>query len=367
METILKLVGIIAVSWIFILLSRFVEKRSLVWTEHTAGKVDDILIPFLARLARFLVPAMAVILALPLMEIPVRHEGIVRKVTGIFIIGSIAWMLWKTVKVGEAIILRYCVQDPKDDLRARTVLTQVQVIRKVLMVLIVVFSVASMLMLFEEVRELGSSILASAGVLGVIIGFAAQRTIANLFAGFQIAITQPIRLGDSVRVEGEFGSIEEITLTYVVLKTWDWKRLILPINHFIEKPFQNWTRTTGSIMGTAFVYVDYTAPIEAIRAEFKRIVDASAHWDKNVAVMHVTELTDRTVQIRLLMSSSSSALSFELRCEVRERLLAFLREQHPASLPQTRLQTSLPGGKPPNLGPGHESHAVEFTDSAVNL
>ena len=195
-----------------------------------------------------------------------------------------------------------------------------------------------MLMTFESVRQLGTSILASAGIAGIVVGFAAQRSIATLLAGFQIAMTQPIRLDDVVIVENEWGRIEEITLTYVAVRIWDQRRLILPITYFIEQPFQNWTRTSADILGTVFLYVDYRAPLDAIRAELDRILQASPSWDGKVKGLQVTNAQEQTLEIRALASAADASLAWDLRCEVREKLVQFLQRHHPESLPRIRAE-----------------------------
>jgi small-conductance mechanosensitive channel len=193
-------------------------------------------------------------------------------------------------------------------------------------------------MLFDEVRRLGTSLIASAGVLGIIIGFAAQRTIANLFAGFQLAMAQPIRLDDVVIVEGEWGRVEEITLTYVVIHIWDDRRLIVPLSHFIEKPFQNWTRVSANILGSVFLWVDYMLPLEEVRKATQEIVQASAIWDKRFWNLQVTDTTERTMQIRVLATAADSGKAWDLRCEIREKLIGFIQRNHPDRLPRIRAE-----------------------------
>ena len=201
--------------------------------------------------------------------------------------------------VEDFVLARYSLQ-AADNLEARKIYTQVTVLKKVAVVIIGVFTLASMLMVFDSVRQFGTSILASAGIAGIIIGFAAQSSLATLLAGFQIALTQPIRIDDVVIVEGEWGRIEDITLTYVVVRIWDLRRLVLPITYFIEQPFQNWTRTSAEILGTVFLHVDYTMPIEPLRAELGRILAASPHWDGKVNGLVVTDAKERTLEVRAL-------------------------------------------------------------------
>jgi small-conductance mechanosensitive channel len=199
-------------------------------------------------------------------------------------------------------------------------------------------------MTFSKVRQLGTSILASAGIVGIIVGIAAQRSIATLLAGFQIAITQPIRLDDVVIVENEWGRIEEITLTYVVVRIWDLRRLVVPITYFLEKPFQNWTRVSADLLGTVFIYVDYTVPVQAVREKLRGILEHSTQWDGQVCVLQVTNTTEHTVELRALMSAVDSSSAWELRCHVREKLVEFIQKNYPESLPKLRTDLKQPWG-----------------------
>lgn len=211
-------------------------------------------------------------------------------------------------------------------------------LRRLAVAVICIVTLASMLMVFESVRRFGTTILASAGVAGVVIGFAAQRSIATLLAGFQIALTQPIRIDDVVIVESEWGRIEEITLTYVVVNLWDKRRLVVPITYFIEKPFQNWTRSSAQITGSIFFYLDYTVPLEALRRQFERIVQGSSLWDREVCVLQVTDAKERCIEVRGLVSAANAGNAFDLRCEVREKMLTWLATRYPYGLPQSRVQ-----------------------------
>jgi len=210
------------------------------------------------------------------------------------------------------------------------------IIIKVILVIIVVIALATMLMSFDKIRAIGLSILASAGIMGIIVGFAAQRSLATLLAGLQIAITQPIRINDVVIVDGEWGTIEEITLTYVVVKIWDLRRMIVPVTFFLEKSFQNWTRSTTNIVGTVFLYVDYTAPVPEIRQKLLEFLQGSKIWDKEVWCLQVTNATERVLELRAMMSAADAPASWDLRCEIREKLVDFLKETYPECLPRAR-------------------------------
>jgi small-conductance mechanosensitive channel len=254
----------------------------------------------------------------------------------------------KSVGVLEDVVSRHYHLDG-GDVKTRRINTQFQVLKRILIIVIVVFAIGSVLMTFDRIRQLGAAILASAGIIGIIVGVAAQRSVANLLAGIQIALTEPIRLGDSVTVEGEFGTVEEITLTYVVVRLWDNRRMVLPIVYFIEKPFQNWTREHTNLLGTIHLYMDYTVPVEEVRAEFQRLLRESPKWDGGASGFQVTDLSHNTMELRATVSAATSGDLWDLRCELRERLILFLRERYPESLPKFRaeirgLGSANPGG-----------------------
>lgn len=249
----------------------------------------------------------------------------------------ITWLLIVAIQSIKVFVLSKYDFTSKDNLKARKIHTQLIVIERMLTVLVLIFAFGIMLLLFPKIRQVGVSLLASAGIAGIIIGFAAQKSIALFLAGFQIAFTQPIRLDDVVIVEGEWGWIEEITLTYVVVRIWDKRRLIVPITYFIEKPFQNWTRTSAEILGTVFIYVDYGFPVNAMREELTKILDSADEWDRKVNVLQVTGLTEKTMEIRALMSASDSPSAWDLRVKVREKLIDFVQREYPQYLAQARI------------------------------
>jgi small-conductance mechanosensitive channel len=225
----------------------------------------------------------------------------------------------------------------EDNLRSRKFQTQFNILERILVFLIVLISIGLILMLFDEVKRIGISLFASAGVAGVIIGLAAQRVIGAVLAGIQIAITQPIRLDDVVIIEGEWGRVEEITLTYVVVNIWDKRRLVVPSTYFFEKPFQNWTRTTSEILGTVFIYTDYHVSFEVLREELTRLLKSTTLWDGKVNVLQVTDAKERSIEIRALMSAKDSGTAWDLRVFIREKLIEFLQKNYPESLPKTRV------------------------------
>jgi small-conductance mechanosensitive channel len=233
--------------------------------------------------------------------------------------------------------------DTDDNLRARKFVTQARVLRRTVNIVVGILTVGAVLLTFESVQRYGVSLFASAGAAGLILGLAARPVLANLIAGIQIALTQPIRIDDVVIVEGEWGWIEEIFATYVVVRLWDWRRMIVPLSPFIEQPFQNWTRESASIIGAVHWHLDYTAPVAKVRAKLAEIVEASPHWDGKVVNLQVTDTDKDTVTVRGLMSARTSPQAWDLRCEVREKLMTWLQEHHPEALPRLRGEVRMLG------------------------
>jgi small-conductance mechanosensitive channel len=330
---------VLALMWLLARIGRSIESRLLLRARRTEAASDDLLLPIAGKAVRLLLPLLAIILGSPALAVPAQMEALFRNGVSLVLIGAFAYILHQLVDAAARLVLMRYRIDVRDNREARAVHTQVTVLRKVALSVIVVFAVASMLMVFESVRQLGTALLASAGVAGIVIGFAAQRSLATLLAGFQIALTQPIRIDDVVIVENEWGRIEEITLTYVVVRIWDMRRLVLPIIYFIERPFQNWTRTSSDLLACVYLYVDYRVPMDALRAEFTRILETSEYWDGKVNVLQVTDTTEHTVQVRALASAGDASLAWDLRCEVREKLIRFLQENHPDSLPRYRVMS----------------------------
>lgn len=280
----------------------------------------------------------AVLAALPATDLRPAAADAARHGTLIALIAAVAWLsVQLTVVVQDVVLARFDI-DVADNLHARRVRTQILVLRRVLAAAVVFLAVVAALMTFPRVRTLGASILASAGVLSVLAGLAAQTTLANLFAGIQIALTDQIRIEDVVVVDSEWGRIEEITLTYVVVRTWDNRRLVLPVSWFTTNVFQNWTRHEARVVGSVLLHVDYTVPVEEVRAELGRLVEGSPLWDRRDWVLQVVDTTPTTMVLRALMSSPDAPSSWDLRCEVREKLLVFLRERYPGSLPRLRAE-----------------------------
>lgn len=273
---------------------------------------------------------------LPLLNLSEKNHYIADKIIDILLTISFAAILIGLVRVGQDYVYHRYDIAKKDNFRERKIRTQLQFIRRILVSIIVVVAICAILLSFENLRKIGSGLLAGVGIGGIIIGFAAQRSLGNLLAGFQIAFTQPIRIDDALLVEGEFGRVEEITLTYVVLNLWDQRRLILPINYFIEKPFQNWTRTNTELLGTVEFYLDYNVPLEPLRSEFKRLLESSTLWDRRASAVQITENKEQSMVVRMLMSANNSGSLFDLRCYVRENIIGFINNKFPDSFSKVR-------------------------------
>lgn len=327
---------LLGLAWLLSRVSRTFEAFLVAHASRSEASWDDVMLPFAGRALRIVLPLLALILGTPALAVAPEAKEVIQNAMSLALIGAIGLILVQFVNAMARLFLQRYRLDVSDNRQARGIYTQITVLRKIAVSLIALIAIASMLMVFQPVRQLGTAMIASAGVAGIVVGFAAQKSLGTLLAGIQIALTQPVRIDDVVIVEGEWGRIEEITLTYVVVRIWDLRRLVVPITYFIEKPFQNWTRTSADILGTVFLQVDYSVPVEALRAELTRILEASPLWDRKVNVLQVTEARDHTLELRALASSANASDSWDLRCEIREKLVSFLQKNYPGSLPRIR-------------------------------
>ena len=293
--------------------------------------------------ARLFFAMAGMMIAVPFTTLPKDVVAGVGHFLQLVLIAGIGWTFVEITHFLSSVVDHRFSIEAADNLAARRVRTQTQVIERVVSALIGIVTVAVMLMTFPGVRQIGASVLASAGIAGLVIGMAAKSTFSSLIAGLQVALTQPIRLEDAVIVENEWGWIEEIRTTYVVVRLWDLRRLIVPLSYFIEHPFQNWTRASSDLIGAVTLYTDYSVPVEEIRRELHRVLEASDLWDKKTWVLQVTDLTDTTMQLRALMSASNSGKAWDLRCLVREKLVDFLKARFPGCLPPRKERMDISG------------------------
>lgn len=333
------LVGLVLASFALSpLLQRGVMFISNQIAKRTETQWDDKVLTQFPGPLNLLLGLLVLRVSLPLVGLHDRAQDSVEVVIQTILIIGVTWLASRLIGVTAEIVEHILTKGVEDENTIRSMHTWVAIPRRIVRVLLIVLAVALICLQFEVVRSVGVSLIASAGLASVMIGLAAQKTLANVLAGIQLAFAQPIKIGDVVIVEGEYGTIEQINLTHVVVKIWDQRRLILPVGYFLEKPFQNWTHTTKQIMGTIYFYTDYTVSVDEIRSEFEKILKKNDLWDKRASGVLVTEMTKECVQIRLLVSAKDSSTVWDLRCQVREQMLQWLQSKGVKHLPEWRIE-----------------------------
>lgn len=311
-------------------------RRVLAFSAHAS-----MVVRYIARPTRLLVPAFALQLIWEAQQSALPGIRYLRLVTAMVLTFAVTWTAIRAVAGFSDAVVRAHPVNVTDNLGARRLQTQAHVLSRVVMMVIVIIGIASALMLFPSVRQIGAGLLASAGIAGIAAGIAARPVLSNLIAGLQLALSQPITLDDVVIIEGEWGRVEEITSTYVVLKLWDERRMVVPLQWIIENPFQNWTRTSAQLIGTVLLWVDFQVPLEPLRTELERICRDAPEWDGRLARLQVVDASDRAMQIRALVSAADSSRTWDLRCRVREGLIAYLQRHNPEGLPRLRAAASV--------------------------
>jgi len=304
---------------------------------RTISKTDDIIVESTQGVLRWVVLTIAVMAVLPRIGLDSGARAVVAQILALIIPALVGWLGVSVLRAVKNVVEVRADITVADNLRARQARTRINVLYRVGLAIIAVVTVCMMLMTIPSVRNVGLTLFASAGLAGLAVGAAAQPALKNLIAGMQMAFTEPIRLDDVVIINGEWGRIEEIRLSYVVVKIWDERRLIVPVSKFLEEPFENWTRETSQLLGTAMFYTDYTIDVARVRAKLEEIVAASSLWDKRVVGLQVTDMREQTMELRALVSAADAGAAFDLRCEVREKLMAFIASEYPGALPTRRL------------------------------
>jgi len=308
------------------------------FASRTVMAFDNILIQRLHRPTQSIFVLMAILIVLPTLTVSPRSTAFLEHLGSLGLIAGTTWVIVACINaVNDFALIAYPL-NVKDNLEARQFHTRVRVLRRIVFVILGILAGSAALMTFPSVRQLGASLLASAGLAGLVIGFAARPALSNLIAGIQLAFAQPIRIEDVVIIEGEWGWIEEIKSTFVVVRIWDLRRLVVPLSYFLEKPFQNWTRVSADLMGTVFLYTDYTVPVDEVRQALHQILQACDRWDGKVWGLQVTNSTEQTMELRALMSAKDSGAAWDLRCDVREKLIHWLQQHYPKSLPRVRVE-----------------------------
>ncbi len=306
--------------------------------DQTGSVVDESLVKHARRPASILLPLAAILSVLPSFKLPEDLLEGMRHIVALGIIATFAWLAINLTAVFDDFISSKFKIDVSDNLLARRVHTRTRLIRHIAIIAILIVAASTMIMTFPGMRHIGISLFASAGVAGLIAGMAARPMLSNIVAGIQIAMTETIRIDDVVVLEGEWGRVEEISTTNVVMRLWDLRRLVVPLSYFIEHPFENWTHKTADILGTVFLYTDYSVPVEEVRTELHRLLSDTEMWNGKTWALQVTNATERTIELRALMSASDSATAWNLRCHIREKLISFLQERFPQSLPKIRAE-----------------------------
>lgn len=321
-------VALIGHSLLYGFLGRAVEGRSLFWRSIVKRSQS---------LTRAMLLAVALALVAEIAPLDLAGTRLVQRVLLLAIIAIVAWIAMLALRIWITVYLRRFETGSSDPFLARKHVTQTHILQRVAGFVIWLTAIGVMLMTFTEVREYGVSILASAGAAGIILGLALQPVLQNLIAGIQIAVTQPVRIGDSLIVEGEYGTVEDIKATYVVIRLWDLRRMVIPLSYFLEKPFQNWTRESTDLLGAFAMYLDYTVPVAMLREKAKQAAEAHPKWDHKVCAVQVTDFRERVMEVRVLVSASDSGKLFDLRADLRETLIGYLQAEHPETLPQQRV------------------------------
>jgi small-conductance mechanosensitive channel len=324
------LLALLAHSLIFFALKRGARR--------TGSIVDDSLVAHARRPAFVLLPLAAIMIVLPSFTMRTSLLEGVRHLVALGMIASAAWLAISLTAVFDDYISSRFRIDVSDNFLARRVHTRTRLVRRIAVIAILIVAASAMIMTFPGLRHIGISLFASAGVAGLIAGMAARPMLANIIAGLQLAMTETIKIDDVVVLEGEWGRIEEIGATNVIVRLWDSRHLVVPLSYFIERPFENWTHKTADVLGTVFLYTDYSIPVEEVRVELYRLLTASEMWDGKTWSLQVTNATERTMELRALMSAPDSATAWNLRCHIREKLIGFLEEHYPQSLPRVRVE-----------------------------
>ncbi|MEA2690342.1 MAG: hypothetical protein QOD51_2949 [Candidatus Eremiobacteraeota bacterium] len=339
-----QLDAITAVAWVVIAVVAGVVVQRLVfwaltrWAKRSNVPFATAIVRRTSRSAAYIFPLLAILVAAPLVDLPPAWTQPAVHVTGLLTIAAIAWAVIVLVRVwGDVVVARHRL-DVEDNLLARQLGTRVDILSRVLVTIVIIVALGAELMTFPPIRALGTTLLASAGVAGIAVGLAARPLLENLVAGVQLALTQPIRIDDVVVVEKQFGHIEEIHSTYIVVRLWDLRRLVVPLTYFINTPFENWTRRTANLLGEVYVFADWCLDVEALRAELPKIVARTPLWDEQFQNVQVTDVTERAVQIRTLVTARNSADLFDLRCFVREAIVAYIRDNQPDAMPKLRVE-----------------------------
>lgn len=333
--------------WLAFDLIALIKDSLMIWAHHNQHTTILTILPAMSESLNAAFLLLTISIFTPTLGLSGITLHVVEKGLKILLILTLGWISVKLIYIFENIIIQQHNSTNTKPVTLRKLTTQISILRRIILTLILIITTAAILMTFDNVKNLGAGLLTTAGVLSAIGAFASQQSLSRIFSGLQLAFTQPIRIGDTVIVDNEFGQVEEINLSYVTVKLWDLRRLIKPTDYFTKNGVLNLTRESTQLLGTVIIYCDYTLPVEILREKFKSLLQKSTYWDKNVSELDVTDVTDRCMQIRLLISAENADLLWKLRCEIREKIMKYIVEEHPERLTRSRnLSVSL---TPPNL------------------
>lgn len=333
---ILAIAEFITYFWVTFNLLGVGKNRLLAWSIQANHPTLGVILPYIEKSLDTVLILIMVNLLIPLLNFSGQTRIIVDRISQILLISMIGFFFYQLVNIGEKLISSRYIAHNTNVFAARKINTQLIILKRFIIALIVVITIAYILMLFDSVNSLGKGLLTTAGIISAIGAFASQQSLSRIFAGLQLAFAQPIRIGDTVIVENETGVIEEITLFYIVVKLWDLRRLILPSDYFSNKGMQNLTRQSSQLLGTIFLYTDYTLPVDEVRQKFLELLNKSQLWDRKVGALHVTNVNDKSMELRGLMSADNASNLFELRCSMREQMMKFIVQEYPWCLSQSR-------------------------------
>ncbi|MBA3662125.1 MAG: mechanosensitive ion channel [Gammaproteobacteria bacterium] len=347
----------IAFFWLVFNILRVGKLRVWQWADKNNHTLLQIFIPAIGNSIQAVVFLLMLTMLIPMLNLSGAPGIALEKAAKVILIGMIGWISVQMINVLEKIIIRQYSHD-QNPFTTRKINTQVVILKRVVLAIVFTITLAAILMIFDSVKNIGAGLLTTAGIVSAVGAFASQQSLGRLFAGLQIAFTQPIRIGDTVVIENEFGQVEEITLSYIVVKLWDLRRLILPTDYFTSKGLLNLTRNTTQLLGTVFLHTDYTLPIETIRQKFNEFLTQSKLWDGKVSAFQVTEMRESTMEIRALVSAENASILWNLRCEIREKLITFISEHYPECLTKTRSLTTNVSAEPELEHLSHEKRAA---------
>jgi len=336
LQTSLNVIEAFIFIWLVINFVRISKAYLRELTYKTQNPSLNIIVSIVASNFYLLIALISVNSLLPLIKLPPQPGLIVKKITQAILIAMVSWVIIKIINAIESFIMRQYVRQNTSSFSARKIQTQLYIVKRIIISLLIVVTIAAILMLFDTLKTLGTGLLTTAGIISAVGAFASQQSLSRIFSGIVIAFTQPFSIGDTIIVDNEFGQVEEITLSYIIVKLWDLRRLILPSDYFNNKSLLNLTKDSSDLLGTIFLYTDFSLPVDELRNKFNEILKSSLLWDKKVSALNVTDMKENCMEIRCLVSAANSSKLWELRCHIRERLIQYIAETFPESLSKTR-------------------------------